>query len=289
MVVNVVNVGKSFHTGRLEVERQTVCRCFAPYLLEVWWPTSSVAIPALFYLQINGQKLQIQYIFLNKIQKWQNGKVRYIVRYKSDVIFPKALCIYLMLPSAEEPTERKEFSVQDTPVQCCYSISALGRRQQCIITLFPAATCHGVYMHTWQAGLEWKCVVHWGKLLPLLSLVLPLFNLKMWYSSDKTPQQDWVSILKSNSSRSCVGIDFPFACSSSSTAGASRCAGKMDDWNFLLAIRLIWFSMFWYYNQWLRKNANISICHQCFVQMTSPATSELLTNRHCFSLCEQRL
>lgn len=146
----------------------------------------------------------------------------------SDGIFPKDLCMYLMYPSGEEPTDTsgrkkgnlggwvEEISVSDTRVQCCYSISALGRRQLRIITLFLAAACRGVYMHTWQAGLKWKRVVHRGKLLLPLSLSLPLFNLKMWYSSDKTLQQEWVSILESNSCHSCVGIDFPFACSSSS-------------------------------------------------------------------------
>lgn len=146
----------------------------------------------------------------------------------SDGIFPKDLCMYLMYPSGEEPTDTsgrkkgnlggwvEEISVSDPRVQCGYSISALGRRQLRIITLFLAAACRGVYMHTWQAGLKWKCVVHRGKLLRPLSLSLPLFNLKMWYSSDKRLQQEWVSILESNSCHSCVGIDFPFACSPSS-------------------------------------------------------------------------
>lgn len=82
------------------------------------------------------------------------------------IFFPKVLCVYIMYPSGEEPTvtsERtkgnlggrvEEFPFEDTRAQCCYSISAPGRRQLRIITLFLAAVCRGVYMHTWQAGLK---------------------------------------------------------------------------------------------------------------------------------------
>lgn len=96
----------------------------------------------------------------------------------------------------------------------CHSISALERRQLRIITQSLAAECHGVYMQTWQAGLKWKAVVHWGKLWLLLSSALPVFNLKMWYSLDKALWQEWAFIMGSNSRHSWVGIDY--ACSSSS-------------------------------------------------------------------------
>lgn len=70
----------------------------------------------------------------------------------------------------------EDFSVEDTAVERCYPAGALGRRRLRIITLFLAAACHGVYMHTWQAGLKRKRVGHRGKLsLPLShSLSLPL-------------------------------------------------------------------------------------------------------------------
>lgn len=179
-------------------------------------------------------------------------------------------------------------------------------------------------MHTWQAGLKWRRVVHWGKLSLLLTLSLSLsfFNLKMPSSFDKMLLQEWVSSSESNSSLSWAGIDLPFASSSflSQALPGFVTTAEVDigaRWKCFYWALTRWMTEYFWLVVWLMCKVRFLIDDEAFYvlvlwsvieekqmpiihlspcdgailfKLVPPLHLKLLTNRHStFSLCEQRV